>query len=229
MNQKIKILIFSLVFGVSGLLIPVVYFWVSEGSVLSIQTIQIKTGSRAKAEELQLYLREFIRKPLYGVDLKQVQVAAQKHPWVALAWVRRQPPAGLEVEIVEREPVALMKQNKLMVVDSLGVIFKTAENEAELALPLVHQPSEVAILLAHTQAKQPGGVILEIKPQGVNQHRVLFSGGLEVIVGDKNLVSQWQKLAHILKSLGDKQNTLAFVYLDDTHKHNQIAVRFKKR
>src|SRR3989338_2101255 len=115
MNQKIKILIFSLVFGVSGLLIPVVYTWVSEGSVLSIQTIQIKTGSRAKAEELQLYLREFIRKPLYGVDLKQVQAAAQKHPWVALAWVRRQPPAGLEVEIVEREPVALMKQNKLMV------------------------------------------------------------------------------------------------------------------
>jgi len=229
MNQKMKTLIFCLIFGVSGLLIPVVYTWVSEGSILSIQTISVKTGHKAKAEELQLYLREFIRKPLYGVDLKQVQAAAQKHPWVALAIVKRQPPSGLEVEITERQPTALIKQDKLWVVDSLGIIFKTAENEAELALPLIHQAKDVAILLTHTQSKDPGGVITEVRSHGVNQYSVLFSSGLEVVIGDKNMSLQWQKLNRLLKSLGEKQDILAFVYLDDTQKQNQVPVRFKKR
>jgi hypothetical protein len=47
-------------------------------------------------------------------------------------------------------------------------------------------------------------------------------------VGDKNSLEQWQKLIRVLSSLGEKQNTLAFVYLDDTPKRGQIAVRFKK-
>lgn len=228
MNQKIKTLIFCLVFGLSGLLIPVVYTFFSESSVLSIKTIQLKTGNRAKPEELQLYLREFIGKPLYGVDLRQVVIVAQRHPWVASAVVLRQPPGTLEVDIVEREPVALMKQNKLLVLDTQGVAFKTAENETELSLPLVHQIGAVAILIAHVQAKHPGGAIIEIKPHGVHQHSVLFSNGLEAIVGEKNILSQWQKLAHILKSLGEKQHHLAFVYLDDSSKMNRVAVRFKK-
>ena len=228
MIYKIKILIFCLVFGLSGLLIPVVYTWITEGSVLSIQSIQIKAGSRAKSEELQLYLREFIKKPLYGVNLKQVQAAAQRHPWVALAKVRRQPPASLEVEIIEREPIALIKRDKLWVVDTQGVAFKTAENEAELALPLLRETAEVAILLAHVQAEEPGGVIVEIKPLGFHQHRVLFVGGLEVVIGDKDGLKQWRKLGRILKSLGNKKHTLAFAYLDTGFKHHPMAVRFKK-
>lgn len=223
-----KTLIFCIIFAVSGALIPVVYAFVSKSSILAIKTINVKTGHKAKAEELQLYLREFVGQPLYGVDLNAVRKAAQRHPWVAEATIRRQPPSELEVEIVERQPVALIKQDKLLVVDSLGVAFKTAENEAELSLPLVFGLQDVSILLTHAEAKNPGGVILEVQNHGVNQHKVLFSSGLEAIVGDKNSLAQWQKLIRILKSLGEKQNTLAFVYLDDTLKLNQIAVRFKK-
>ncbi|MEI6806443.1 MAG: FtsQ-type POTRA domain-containing protein [Myxococcaceae bacterium] len=223
-----KTLFFCIIFVVSGALIPVIYTFVSKSSILAIKTINVKTGHKAKAEELQLYLREFVGQPLYGVELKAVQKAAQRHPWVAEAIVRRQPPNELEVEIVERQPTALIKQDKLLVVDSQGVAFKTAENEAELSLPLVSGLSDVSVLLAHAQAKHPGGVILEVQNHGVNQHKVIFSSGLEAIVGDKNTLAQWQKLVQVLKSLGEKQNTLAFVYLDDTLKLNQIAVRFKK-
>lgn len=223
-----RTLIICVVLIVSGALIPVVYTFVSESNILSIRTINIKTGHKAKPEELQLYLREFIGQPLYGVNLQAVQLAAQKHLWVAGATVRRQPPSELEVEIIERQPVALIKQDKLWVVDAGGVAFKTAENEAELALPLISKGPDVKILLTHTQSGQPGGAILEVQSHGVNQHRVVFASGLEAIVGERNSLEQWQKLTHVLKSLGEKQNTLAFVYLDDTPKRGQIAVRFKK-
>ncbi len=223
-----KTIILCTVFAISGVLIPVVYTWISNGSVLTIRTLHVKTGHQAKPEELQLYLREFVGQPLYGVDLKRVQQVAGRHPWVAAATVRRQPPNELEVEITERQPVALIKRDKIWVVDSEGVAFKTAESEAELALPLVSHTGDVEILNTHRQANQPGGMVLEVQPHGVNQHKVVFVGGLEAIVGDKNSLVQWQKLTRVLKSLGEKQNTLAFVYLDDTPKLNQIAVRFKK-
>lgn len=220
--------IICLVLIISGALIPVVYTVISESSILSIRTIHVKTGHRAKPEEMQLYLREFIGQPLYGVNLKAVQIAALKHPWVAAATVRRQPPSELEVEITERQPMALIKRDKLWVVDAQGISFKTAENEAELALPWVTEASGVGILVTHLQAKQPGGQILEVQPHGINQYRIIFASGLEAIVGDKHSLEQWQKLIRVLNSLGEKQNTLAFVYLDDTPKRGQIAVRFKK-
>lgn len=223
-----RTVILCLILIVSGALIPVIYTVVSESSILSIRTIHVKTGHKAKPEEMQLYLHEFIGQPLYGVNLQAVQAAALKHPWVAAATVRRQPPSELEVEIRERQPIALTKRDKLWVVDAQGISFKTAENEAELALPLVVQGSDVGVLVTHLQAKQPGGQILEVQSHGINQHRVVFASGLEAIVGDRNSLEQWQKLIRVLNSLGEKQNTLAFVYLDDTLKRGQIAVRFKK-
>jgi cell division septal protein FtsQ len=223
-----KTLMICIVLIVSGALIPVAYKFITESSVLSVRTIHVKTGHKAKPEEMQLYLREFIGRPLYGVNLKAVQLAALKHPWVSEVTVRRQPPSELEVEIIERQPLALIKREKLWVVDARGVSFKTAENEAELALPLVTGAADVGVLVTHLQAKQPGGAILEVQPYGIAQHRVIFSNGLEVIIGDKNSLEQWQKLIRVLNSLGEKQNTLAFVYLDDTPKRGQIAVRFKK-
>lgn len=223
-----KTIIICLTLLISGALIPVLYTWICDGSVLSIKTLHVHGGSHAKPEELQLYLREFIGKPLYGVDLKQVQRIAGKHPWVAAVTVRRQPPTELEVRVEERVATALIKQDKLWVIDSLGTIFKTAESEEELSLPQVSSALDVPALVAHQEAKSPAGAIAHVEAYGFNQHKVVFASGLEVIVGDKNLVAQWQKLARLLKMLGEKQSTLAFVYLDDTPKLNQIAVRFKK-
>lgn len=220
--------ILSLVFIVSGSLIPVVYVWFTEGSALSIQTIDVKSGARAKPEELQLYLRDFIGKPLYGVDLQAVRRAAEKHPWVALAAVRRQPPRALEVWITERQPVALIKKDRLWVIDALGVAFKTAESEQELLLPLITDSKAVKVLLTHQQTAKPGGSILEVQERAEGQYQVLFVGGLEVVIGHQNSLKQWQNLVLILKSLQERQGDLAFVYLDDTPKRGQIAVRFKK-
>ncbi|MES2504903.1 MAG: FtsQ-type POTRA domain-containing protein [Myxococcota bacterium] len=221
-------IILSLIFVAAGVIVPVAYIWVTEGSALTIRTIHIKSGEHAKAEELQLYLRDYVGKPLYGVNLSKIREVVLRHPWVAEASVRRQPPTELEVEIRERKPIALIKKERLWVVDTLGVPFKTAESESELSLPLVSKAADVEILLTHTAVGLPGGAISEVSQYAKDQFKVLFVGGLEVVIGGQNSSQQWERLALVLKKLNDRAPDLAFVYLDDTSKRGQIAVRFKK-
>lgn len=221
-------LILSFILLATGSLISLGFIWVFEGNALSIRSIYVHSGAHAKPEELQLYLKEFIGKPLYGVDLKQVQEAAQKHPWVASASVRRQPPRELEVWVEERKPVALIKKERLWVVDALAVVFKAAESEEELSLPLVSEPEQVGVLVSHREALEPAGHISEVLEAGPGQYRILFVGGLEVVMGKQNSLQQWRKLISVLAALKERQNDLAFVYLDDTPKRGQIAIRFKK-
>ncbi|MBL4819196.1 MAG: FtsQ-type POTRA domain-containing protein [Deltaproteobacteria bacterium] len=211
-----------------GLVIPIAYVWITQSSALTIHHISVKSGHQAKPEELQVYLREFVGKPLYGVDLKHVQAVALRHPWAAQVAVRREPPHELVVEVTEREPVALIKKEHLWVVDSRGVAFKVAQSEKELALPMLFEPKSVVVLLTHKQANRPGGNIVEVQKLSEGQSRVLFSGGLEVIIGVKQSLGQWEKLAQVLKSLKGKADNLAFVYLDGDSKLNQIPIRFKK-
>jgi cell division protein FtsQ len=213
---------------VSGVLMPVLYVWLTEGSALTIRTVRVHAGAHAKPGELQVYLREFVGKPLYGADLNRVRILAERHPWVASASVRREPPSTLQVDIVERMPVGLVKQGKLWVVDSSGVAFKPAESEEELSLPLIGELSQAQLLASHVSAGFPGGRVMEVHTMPHEQARVLFASGLEVIIGTKNFERQWAKLASVLKSLGSKATELGFVYLDDNLKQGQIAVRFKK-
>ncbi|MBH1988715.1 MAG: FtsQ-type POTRA domain-containing protein [Myxococcaceae bacterium] len=225
----IRIGILGIIFLVTGSFIPLIYVWVTSDSGLTIRTIHIQGGVHARDEELQLYLSEFIGKSLYGTDLKRVQKVAGQHPWVRSVRVRRQPPQALDVIVVEREATALLKNHKLWVLDLHGVAFKAAETEEEFSLPQVSSPECVGVLEAHRRVSQPGGTIVQIESSGANQFRVLFASGLEVLLGSQNWDEQWKKLVRVLNQLGNKRELLAFVYLDDTPKSNQIAVRFKKR
>ncbi len=212
----------------SGVLVPVVYVWLTEGSALMIRTIRVHAGTHAKPEELQVYLREFMGKPLYGADLNRVRILAERHPWVASVSVRREPPSTLQLDVVERMPVGLIKQGKLWLVDANGQSFKPAETEEELALPLIEEAQHAELLAAHIEMGLPGGRIMEVHTMPHQQARILFASGLEAVMGLKSSAAQWQKLARVLKSLGLKSAELSFVYLDDNLKQGQIAVRFKK-
>ncbi len=220
------VLVSTLIAG--GVLVPVLYVWLTEGSALAIRTIRVHAGAHAKPEELQVYLRDMVGKPLYGVDLNRVRIMAERHPWVASASVRREPPSTLQVDIVERIPVGLIKQGKLWVVDAGGVAFKPAESEEELSLPLIQGLEQAQLLAAHISAGLPGGKVMEVHTMPHEQAQVLFVNGLEVIIGVTNAAVQWEKLRSVMKSLGPKTAELAFVYLDDNLKRGQIAVRFKK-
>ena len=58
-------------------------------------------------------------------------------PWIERVQVKRTLPDQLDISICERKPVALINLNQLHLVDEKGTVFKKAEREDGVALPIL--------------------------------------------------------------------------------------------
>ena len=61
----------------------------------------------------------------------------KKNPWVEEASVTRRIPDSIEVEVRERQPLAIIKTDSLYVMDRNGVVFKKLSSSDGLDLPVV--------------------------------------------------------------------------------------------
>jgi cell division protein FtsQ len=243
-GMRLGLLCLALVLG--GVSLPLLARFFTEGSAFQIQSVIVSHTSRIKPEEIQTYLREYIGRPLYGVDLEEVQEKTHRHPWVKSAIVRRSPPHELHVDIRERTPTALIAFDKLYIVDDEGELFKPSNRNDGVTLPVISGVSKkqwdsnsnavrkqiniaVAALREHALAQKPGGEISEIHLSARGQITAYFVNGLEVALGKDDYEQKWNKLAQILKLLRDKKHELAYAYLDDYPNSNQVAVRFRNR
>jgi cell division septal protein FtsQ len=90
---------------------------------------------------LRSELQPFLRGSLLTLDLEEVAAAAERHPWVEQAAVKRVLPCGVRIRLKERVPAALFRSgDSIMVVDRTGFVFDTAglKHPAELkGLPVL--------------------------------------------------------------------------------------------
>ena len=73
---------------------------------------------------------------LLSLDIKNMCQRLEDSPWIESAQVKRTLPDQLDISICERKPVALINLNQLHLVDTKGTIFKKAEREDALTLPI---------------------------------------------------------------------------------------------
>ena len=74
---------------------------------------------------------------LLAIDLKKMCQQLENSPWIERAQVKRTLPDQLNISIWERKPVALINLNQLHLVDEKGTVFKKAEREDGLTLPIL--------------------------------------------------------------------------------------------
>lgn len=74
---------------------------------------------------------------LLSLDLQDICQRLENSPWVERAQIKRTLPDQLDISICEREPVALINLNQLHLVDEKGTVFKKAEREDGLTLPIL--------------------------------------------------------------------------------------------
>ncbi|MFH2013065.1 MAG: FtsQ-type POTRA domain-containing protein [Pseudomonadota bacterium] len=58
------------------------------------------------------------------IDLAKVSDRIEQHPWVQKAFVKRELPKKIIINVTERVPVAMINLNRLYLVDKNGIIFK---------------------------------------------------------------------------------------------------------
>ncbi len=107
--------------------------------LLAVDRVVVQGHRRLSVEALDT-LRGSVRgESLLLVDLQEFRARALESPWVAAVTVRRRFPSTLEVQIVEREPVAIARLGQqLFLVDGSGVIIaQYGPQHADFDLPIV--------------------------------------------------------------------------------------------
>jgi len=74
---------------------------------------------------------------LLRLNLETIGNKVADHPWIARVDVRRNFPDTLVIEVVEREPVAILNLGYLYCVDKNGEVFKLLEGDDPLDMPVI--------------------------------------------------------------------------------------------
>ena len=82
--------------------------WILLSSQFTVQEVSVASARRVSASWAEQRLTSLVGKRLFAIDLSDVEAALADHNWVRGARLRRCPPNRLQVEILEKDPVALM-------------------------------------------------------------------------------------------------------------------------
>jgi cell division septal protein FtsQ len=109
----------------------------------NIHTVEVTGTGKTTPEEIRkLVLSE--QTNALRIDLTQVKLRLENHPWIESAVIWRELPATIRVHITERKPTALVLAGNLYLVDSLGRIIDSFQQEPEYAaLPVITGISDI--------------------------------------------------------------------------------------
>ena len=105
---------------------------------LAVQTVSVEGTRMLTPEQIKAALAPLQGKPLPQISDEQVSALLQPLVQVKAVTTQARPPSTLQVKIVERVPVALLKQGQaFQLVDVDGVPLGTATDPASIKLPVV--------------------------------------------------------------------------------------------
>lgn len=226
-----RIALFFTVVALSAALVPAFYFWLFNGKALLIESFSIEETDHVKSAEIQEYIKHYIGKPFYGVDLSQIASDCGKHPWVKHAVVRRLPPHTILVRPTERKAVGIIDGKFLF--DEDGVSFLKVNKGDFEKFPNVQGKVPFArkrvadAILAYATTEQLAGKIKRIMIDDDECLHFYFDDQLYVEVGSDKFVERWQKLDAILKHLRKDDRKPDFIYLGNYPNPRQVAVKLR--
>jgi cell division protein FtsQ len=104
--------------------VPVVLgWWVASSPIFRLSEVQIGGTTRVTTEEVIAALAPLRGRHLLGLSLVDVEGRLSRNPWIEGATIRKELPDRVVVEVHEREPAALLRQDgDLFYVDAGGFV-----------------------------------------------------------------------------------------------------------
>jgi cell division septal protein FtsQ len=87
---------------------------------------------------------------LFGISVAAVKARIEKHPWVRTAIVRRRLPDTVEIRIIEREPVAALRTDRLLMLTADSVALAPLAENWVWDYPLLTPPCAVKLRIGET-------------------------------------------------------------------------------
>lgn len=211
---------------VVAILLGALAVWVYNSPYFPVKQVKIEGDiQRSGNKQLQAVAQKYIRGNIFRADLNGAQEAFAKLPWIDKVTVRRRLPDTVEIDLVERVPVARWKESGL--IDSNGNLFNAATDEkfptfsgeAGTGKIMVKHYNEFTAILKPLEL---GISRLEYSPRSA--WTVVLDNGIAVRLGRENETKRLQRFAEMWPGiLQAQQNNLAYV---DMRYRDGFAVRY---
>ena len=125
--------------GISGVLAGGHYLWqgLRQSPQLYVKSVQVSGLDRVEEAELLAYADIGVDTPILDVNLDDVALSVNLHPWVAQTSIRRKLPETITIEVTEHEPAMLLAHGVVYVANVDGKLFKPLETDDALDLPVL--------------------------------------------------------------------------------------------
>lgn len=170
---------------------------------------------------------------ILGIRLQRVGEILGKNPWVDQVKVHRYFPNTLAIEIVEREPVAILNMGYLYYLSNRGEVFKPLTSGDKLDYPVVTGLSEEEMAkdpaLAREALQGVLGLVAQLKSgtvirlddvseihydRGNGFTLFALNGGVPVKLGHGDFAAKLARLGRIYQELQAQQPAPQFIDLD---------------
>jgi cell division protein FtsQ len=113
------------------------HHFVTRSSHFAVRAVRISPTRHASSESLTARAGDLTGQNLFKVDLDEVARAVREEPWLKSAHARRELPATIVVDVVERDPACGVALGPVYLADARGDVFKRASPDEAAGLPVV--------------------------------------------------------------------------------------------
>lgn len=106
-------------------------------AVLEVEAIEVSKLRHLTRDEVVVLSGVRPGDPMLGLKLRHIGEQLAKNPWIETVQVRRYFPHTLSIEVVEREPVAVVNMGYLYYMDAKGEVFKPLTQGDSLNFPVI--------------------------------------------------------------------------------------------
>ena len=220
------------------------FWWSSYIRMSHLQQIKISGYSIISEEDHQIQLKPLMGIELEELNLREVSLLIESHPYVKAARVSRQYPATLSIEIVERQPVAILNVDPVLMIDREGIILPDKGQVNDFLVPCLSgfNPAKELYPAGQQTVSVKVQETMNLITRILDYYPVLYSNISEVtmnandeyviilaeyptkvILGNTDVWAKIQILGKFEHSLSNKRQLSDYKYLDLRYDNQVIA------
>ena len=220
------------------------FWWSSYTRMSHLRQIDISGYSIIPEEDHQIQLKPLMGIELEEVNLREVSLLIESHPYVKAARVSRQYPATLSIEIVERQPVAVLNVDPVLMIDREGIILPDKGQVNDFLVPCLSgfNPAKELYPAGQQTVSVKVQETMNLITRILDYYPVLYSNISEVtmnandeyviilaeyptkvILGNTDVWAKIQILGKFEHSLNNKRQLSDYKYLDLRYDNQVIA------
>ena len=111
--------------------------WINQSTTLNLSDVIVNGNRLLETDEVLSLISVKQEQNITNIDLLEIQKSIESHHYIEMAFVSRKFPSTLQINIVEREPVALISGSELFAVDQNGILLPRTKPQALSGLPVI--------------------------------------------------------------------------------------------